>query len=266
MSDDIHEVYAIRYGQHARRSPENFIGGDPHDVLQPLDYFVWAIVGPSGTIVVDTGFDEVMGRRRQRQIVKPVGDGLLALGVAPESVEAVIISHMHYDHCGNYDLFPRARYHLQDREMAYATGRCMCHQQTRLPFEVEDVVAMVRKVFSGRAAFHDGEGEIVPGVTVHHIGGHSMGLQSVRVKTGRGHVVLAADATHLYAHIESGRVFPIVYNVGDVLEGYETLKKLATSPRHIVPGHDPLVLARYPAAKPGLEGWIARVDAEPGDR
>jgi glyoxylase-like metal-dependent hydrolase (beta-lactamase superfamily II) len=266
MSDDIHEVYAIRYGQHARRSPENFIGGDPHDVLQPLDYFVWAIVGPSGTIVVDTGFDEVMGRCRQRQIVKPVGDGLLALGIAPESVEAVIISHMHYDHCGNYDLFPRARYHLQDREMAYATGRCMCHQQTRLPFEVEDVVAMVRKVFSGRAAFHDGEAEIVPGVTVHHIGGHSMGLQSVRVKTRRGHVVLAADATHLYAHFESGRVFPIVYNVGDVLEGYETLKKLATSPRHIVPGHDPLVLARYPAAKPGLEGWIARVDAEPGDR
>jgi glyoxylase-like metal-dependent hydrolase (beta-lactamase superfamily II) len=266
MSDDIHEVYAIRYGQHSRRSPENFIGGDPHDLLQPLDYFVWAIVGPSGTIVVDTGFDEVMGPRRQRQIVKPVGDGLLALGVAPESVEAVIISHMHYDHCGNYDLFPRARYHLQDREMAYATGRCMCHQQTRLPFEVEDVVAMVRKVFSGRAAFHDGEAEIVPGVTVHHIGGHSMGLQSVRVKTRRGHVVLAADATHLYAHFESGRVFPIVYNVGDVLEGYETLKKLATSPRHIVPGHDPLVLARYPAAKPGLEGWIARVDAEPGDR
>jgi len=142
----------------------------------------------------------------------------------------------------------------------------MCHQQTRLPFEVEDVVAMVRKVFSGRAAFHDGEAEIVPGVTVHHIGGHSMGLQSVRVKTRRGHVVLAADATHLYAHVESGRVFPIVYNVGDVLEGYETLKKLATSPRHIVPGHDPLVLARYPAAKPGLEGWIARLDAEPSDR
>jgi hypothetical protein len=43
--EDLHEVYAIRYAHHARRSPENFIGGDPHDVLQPLDYFVWAIVG-----------------------------------------------------------------------------------------------------------------------------------------------------------------------------------------------------------------------------
>ena len=113
------------------------------------------------------------------------------------------------------------------------------------------------------AAFHDGEDQIVPGVTVHHIGGHSKGLQSVRVKTRLGHVVLAADASHLYAHIDGGRVFPLVYNVGEVVEGYETLKKLAAAPRHLVPGHDPLVLARYPAAKPGLEGWIVRLDAEP---
>ena len=114
MSEDIHEVYAIRYGHHARRSPENFIGGDPHDVPQPLDFFVWAILGPSGVIIVDTGFDEAMGRRRQREIVKPVRDGLNALGVAPESVAAVIISHMHYDHCGNYDLFPRAAWGRAD--------------------------------------------------------------------------------------------------------------------------------------------------------
>jgi glyoxylase-like metal-dependent hydrolase (beta-lactamase superfamily II) len=132
-----------------------------------------------------------------------------------------------------------------------------------MPFEADDVVALVRKLFDGRVAFHDGEDEIVPGVTVHHIGGHSKGLQSVRVKTRRGYVVLAADASHLYAHIDSGRVFPITYNVEQVVEGYVTLRKLATSPAHVVPGHDPLVLARYPAAKPGLEGWVVRLDAEP---
>jgi glyoxylase-like metal-dependent hydrolase (beta-lactamase superfamily II) len=265
MTEDLHEVHAIRYGHHSRRSPANFIDGDPHDSLQPLDFFVWVIVGSSGAIVVDTGFDEAMARRRQREMIKPVHDGLKALGIAPEAVETVIVSHLHYDHCGNYDLFPNARYHLQDKEMAYATGRCMCHQALRLPFEADDVVAMVRKVFAGRAVFHSGEDEIVPGVTVHHIGGHSKGLQCVRVKTRRGDVVLAADASHLYAHIDGGRVFPIVYNVAEVLEGYGTLKKLATSPRHIVPGHDPLVLARYPAAKQGLDNWIARLDAEPLD-
>ena len=147
--------------------------------------------------------------------------------------------------------------------MAYATGRCMGHRALRTPFEVEDVIAMVRKVFSGRAVFHDGVGKVAPGVTVHHIGGHSKGLQSVRVKTRCGYVVLAADATHLYAHIDGGRVYPTTYNLEEVVEGYATLKRLATSPRYVVPGHDPLVLQRYPAAKAGLEGWIARLDAEP---
>jgi len=254
MNDDVHEVYAIRYGHHKRNSPENFIGGDPHDVLQPLDFYIWAIVGKSGAIVLDTGFDAV---------IKPADEGLKAIGVDPTQVETVIVSHMHYDHIGNYDLFPRARYHLQDCEMAYATGRCMCHAALRMPFEADDVVAMVRKVFAGRVTFHDGVDEIVPGVTVHHIGGHSKGLQSVRVTTRRGYVVLAADAAHLYAHLESGRIFPITYNVAQVVEGYATLNKLASSPAHVVPGHDPLVLARYPAAKPGLEGWVVRLDAEP---
>ncbi|HEU5275388.1 MAG TPA: N-acyl homoserine lactonase family protein [Xanthobacteraceae bacterium] len=263
MTDDTHEVYAIRYAHHSRRSPANFIDGDPHDVLQPLDYFVWLIKGPAGAIVVDTGFDAAMAERRGRDMTKPMRDGILALGVSPEAIETVIVTHLHYDHCGNYALFPRARYHLQDCEMSYATGRCMCHAALRLPFEADDVVAMVRKVFEGRVEFHDGADEIVPGVTVHHIGGHSKGLQSVRVKTRRGYVMLASDATHLYAHVEGGRVFPITYNVGEVVEGYATLKKLASSPHHVVPGHDPLVLARYPSAGPGLDGWIARLDADP---
>lgn len=262
-SDDVHEIYAIKYGHHNRGASENYIGGDPHNAPEPLDFFVWAIVGPHGTFVVDTGFDEIMAKKRQRTMVKPVGDGLKAIGIAPHSVKNVIVSHLHYDHTGNYDLFPNARYHLQDVEMAYITGRSMCHPHLRLPFEVEDAVSVVRKVFAGRVVFHDGADEIAPGIDVHRIGGHSRGLQCVRVKSRRGPVVLASDTTHLYAHVEQGRVFPITYSVGEVLEGYETLKRLAGAMNRIVPGHDPLVLDRYPAARPGLEGWVARLDVEP---
>jgi glyoxylase-like metal-dependent hydrolase (beta-lactamase superfamily II) len=263
MSEDVHEIYAIRYARHERRSPDNFLGGDPHDILQPIDYFVWAIVGESGTYIVDTGFEEAVGQKRQRELLRPVGDALKAIGINPGEVEHVIISHMHFDHAGNYELFPRARYHVQDAEMEYVTGRCMCHQIIRAPFEVDHVVAMVRKVFAGRVVFHDGVDQLAPGISVHRIGGHSKGLQCVKVKTRRGNVVLASDATHLYEHIEEGRVFPIVYNVGDVLEGYETVKKLADSRHHIIPGHDPAVLDRYPAARTGLEGWVARLDVDP---
>lgn len=187
----------------------------------------------------------------------------MALGIRPDKVDHVIATHMHWDHAGNYDLFPNARYHIQDEEMAYATGRCMCHKMLRIPFSESDVQAMVKKVFAYRCEFHDGPDELAPGISIHKIGGHSKGLQCVRVKTQRGYVVIASDCCHLYSHMDEGRVFPITYSVGDTLEGYKKLTKLASSRHHIVPGHDPDVLKIYPAAAPGLEGWVARLDAEP---
>jgi glyoxylase-like metal-dependent hydrolase (beta-lactamase superfamily II) len=258
-----YELYAIRYAHHDRRASENFIGGDPHDGPMPLDYFLWAIVGGGRTFVLDTGFDGEMAKRRQRHLLRDPGEGLRTIGIDAAKVQDVIISHMHYDHAGNHTLFPNARYHLQDREMRYCTGRHMCHAAMRYPFEPEDVAAMVRRIYSGRVQFHDGDDEIAPGLTVHHVGGHTMGLQVVRAWTRRGWVVLASDASHLYANMEQGRPFPIVYNVGEMLEAYGTMRRLASSPAHIIPGHDPLVLKRYPAARSGLENLVVRVDLEP---
>jgi glyoxylase-like metal-dependent hydrolase (beta-lactamase superfamily II) len=263
MTDDTWEVYAIKYARVSRRSPDNFVGGDAHDVDMPLNYYVWLIAGKNRNIVVDTGFGEEMAKKRGRQILRPVAEGLGALGVAPEKVEDVVITHMHYDHAGNLPLFPRARFHLQDREMEFATGRCMCHAMMRHGYEADDVVHMVRCVFDQRVEFHDGPREIAPGVELHHIGGHTKGLQSVRVRTRRGWVVLASDASHFYAHMEQDRAFPILYNLADMLEGFKTLRRLATSPKHIIPGHDPLVMDRYPAAREEMKDWIVRLDVDP---
>ncbi len=80
--------------------------------------------------------------------------------------------------------------------------------------------------------------------------------------------MLASDATHYYENIETGRPFPIVFDVGAMVEGWETLRALASSPDAIVPGHDPLVLQRYPAASPETaRAWPSgstRAAAEPG--
>jgi glyoxylase-like metal-dependent hydrolase (beta-lactamase superfamily II) len=263
---DMHpyEVYAVRYAHNPRaRRSTNFIGGDPHDGPMPLDYFVWAIKGASQTFILDTGFDEPMGRRRERDFLRSPGEGLHAIGINPDRIEDVILSHMHYDHCGNYELFPNARYHIQDREMAYCTGRCMCHPALRMPFEEDDVIAMIRKLFSGRARFHDGTDELAPGLSVHLIGGHSKGLQVVRVWTRRGWMVLASDASHFYDNMEQGRAYTIVHDHEATLEGYATLRRLASRSDNIIPGHDPLVTRRYPAAAPGLEGVVTRLDADP---
>lgn len=258
-----YEIYAIKYAHHERRASENFLGGDPHDGPMPLDYFVWAIKGADKTWIVDTGFDAAMGKQRSRTHIRCPSEGLKALGIDADKVEDVIITHLHYDHCGSHHLFERARYHVQDKEMFYATGRCMCHPPLRHAFDVEDVVKMVRRLYDGRVAFHDGDEELAPGISVHFVGGHTMGLQMVRVWTKRGWVVLASDAAHLYANMEQVRPFPTVYNVGDMLAGHRRAYALASSRAHVVPGHDPLVLKRYPAPNRALEGIVARLDVEP---
>jgi glyoxylase-like metal-dependent hydrolase (beta-lactamase superfamily II) len=259
---DTYEIYAVQYAHFSRSAAENFIGGDPHEGPMPVAYYVWAIVGSDRTFIFDTGFDEAMGRKRGRTMLRPVEDGLRAIGIETDKVEDVIISHMHFDHAGNHDLFPKARYHVQDTEMAYCTGRCMCHDFLKAPFEPSDVSAMVHKLFHGRVAFHDGESELAPGLSLHKLGGHSKGLQVARVKTRRGWVVLGSDASHFYANFEQYRPFPIVESATDMLNGYTRMRELASSIKHILPGHDPLVLERYPAARDGLDG-VVRVDADP---
>jgi glyoxylase-like metal-dependent hydrolase (beta-lactamase superfamily II) len=257
---DAYEVYAVKYAERDARRPEHFLGGDPHDVPMSMDYFVWAVVGRANTWVVDTGFEGLDAERRGRRLVRSVSEGLALVGVDAATVTDVVLTHLHYDHVGGFRQFPAARFHLQDREMAYATGRHMTRPSLSHGFTAEHVADLVHHVFGGWVVFHDGDAELAPGLSLHHIGGHTLGLQVVRVQTRIGWLVLASDASHYYENMETARPFPIVHDVGQMVEGYTTLRRLAGSPDRIVPGHDPLVLERYPPAAPGLEGIAARLD------
>jgi glyoxylase-like metal-dependent hydrolase (beta-lactamase superfamily II) len=98
---------------------------------------------------------------------------------------------------------------------------------------------------------------------VHLVPGHTPGIQVLRVNTARGAVVLASDTTHYYENMETGRPFATTHDAAKVIKGFEMLRELAASERHIVPGHDPLVVQRYPAASKELAGVALRLDAEP---
>lgn len=262
--DDSYEILAIRYARLASRTRrESFLGIDPHDALPcPLDYYVWVVRNARRTFVVDTGFDHEEGARRGRVLERLPREALAMLGVDAASVEDVVITHLHYDHAGTLDHFPRARLHLQEAEMAYATGRCMSYETLRHPYSVDHVCSMVRQVFAGRVAFHAGDAEIAPGLSVHLIGGHAKGVQAVRVRTARGWVVLASDSAHYYENFLAYRPFIIVHDVEATLRGYDRLRALATSVDHVIPGHDPAVMDRYPAAE-GAPTVACRLDLPP---
>ncbi|MEQ9639530.1 MAG: N-acyl homoserine lactonase family protein [Alphaproteobacteria bacterium] len=265
MSDaETYEVFAIKYGDMTKRfRRDNFIATDDHDAKMPIDYFVWAIRNKNRTIVVDTGFEHKEAKKRGRQVQRTPAQGLAMVGVDAAKVQDVVITHLHYDHAGTLGDFPEATFHIQDKEVNYATGRHMCHDTFGFAYTADHVCDLVRKVFDKKVAFHDGDEEIAPGVSLHLIGGHTMGVQCVRVKTKRGWVVLASDAAHFYENMNAEKPFPLVYNVSDMIAGFAKMHKLAESPKHIIPGHDPLVLKQYAAPKKSMAGIVAKLDVAP---
>ena len=258
-----YEVYAIRYATREARRGDHFIGGDPHDAPMPMDYFTWLIRDANRTVVVDTGFTAEVAAKRKRQFLRCPVEALNLLGVSPDSVEDVILTHLHYDHVGNFHKFAKARFHLQQREMGFTTGPYMKYPRFAHSFEVEDVVGMVRLNFKGRVEMYKGEVAFAPGISLHHTGGHTPGLQVVRVHTQRGWMVLASDASHYYEHIRSNRLFTTAFDLGDMLDAFRTVERLSDSRDHYIPGHDPLVMQLYPAASAALDGIVVRLDVPP---
>ena len=262
--NNVYEIYAIRYGSMDQRvRGDNFISTDRYDQAMPIDYYVWLIKNDERSIVVDTGFDHTEAKGRGRELIHLPREGLAMLGVEAHKVEDVIVTHLHYDHAGTLDDFPAARFHLQEMEMNFATGRHMCQAPLAHAYSAEHVCQMVRKNFEGRVAWHNGSREIAPGISVHLIGGHTMGVQCVKVKTKRGDVVLASDAAHFYENIQKPSPFPIVHNVADMIDGFAKMRDLASSEHHIIPGHDPLVRQRYAAPSADLAGIVSRLDIDP---
>jgi glyoxylase-like metal-dependent hydrolase (beta-lactamase superfamily II) len=244
-----HRVYAIKYGRLERKARTNFINppGD-HEADMPMDYFLWLILCDSGRkIVVDTGYSARVAEQRGRTMLRHPAVGLARMGVDPALVEDVVITHLHYDHAGNVDAFPGARFWLQESEMQFTTGKYMCHDFFRLAYEREDIVAKVNALFANRLKLVDGDIEMEPGVSLHHVGGHTAGLQMVRVETEAGPVVLASDLCHYYANLELAQPFPIVYSPTQLMDSFARAKSFVKDGGWLVPGHDPLVMQRFRA-------------------
>jgi glyoxylase-like metal-dependent hydrolase (beta-lactamase superfamily II) len=245
--DQRFEVFAVRYASRAGRRGQHFLGYDERwDEAHPTAYYVWLAVSPQRAVVVDAGLDP------DREVhldgltfhCSPA-DGVAALGVDPADVDHVVLSHLHYDHTGTVARFPRARRVVQHAEAAYWSGPVAKRIARERWLVSEDDLHEILGA-RDRLDIADGDRELAPGLSVHLVGGHTAGMQLVRVWTARGWVVLASDAAHFYENLEEDRPFPILHSTPAMYAGFDRARELAGSADLVVPGHDPEVFARFP--------------------
>jgi glyoxylase-like metal-dependent hydrolase (beta-lactamase superfamily II) len=249
------EILAVKYATVDRARQSNFLNpvdGDP-DAPMALDFFVWLVVGHGTVLLVDTGFSSASALVRNRQYLVSPMESVRRLGYTMEEVKDVVITHLHYDHAGNLGAFPNAKLWVQDREVRYATGDCMCDPKQNHFFSTDDVACLINQ---GNVQLVDGFHELRDGIELHRVGGHTDGLQVVRVRTARGWVVLASDAAHYRENLLKDNPFPAIYNLDDMLLGYARIRELADGEENIVPGHDPQVCVRFPSVGvPGVHAY-----------
>jgi glyoxylase-like metal-dependent hydrolase (beta-lactamase superfamily II) len=251
----VYEVFAIRYAS-IPDFPVNALiaGADPQRKLS-IAMTVWLIRGNGRNILVDSGFYrpqffkqfKVEGFIQASEAVSQPGIMLAGQpALTPEDITDVVITHMHWDHADGMDLFPRARIWLQKDEYTYYTGEAWQSQRTHGGIDPDDVLAAVKLNLAGRVSLVNGDAqEILPGITCYIGGKHTFQSQYVGVKTKAGTVILASDNMYLYENLEKHVPIAQTLDAASNLRAQDRMKQLTTSPRLIVPGHDPAVFEKF---------------------
>ena len=247
----MYEVYALKYGERDTTACQFFHRESSHRTLT-LHYFVWLILGGPHPILVDTGFrDDDAQARGIRNYVSPA-EVVARAGVKPGDVPLALITHLHYDHWAGHSLFPNAEFWVQKEEVAFWTGPFARYPAFNQSANVGALAGLVTLNYAKRVRIIEGDREVLPGIRVHRVGGHTAGLQIVSVDTARGPVVLTSDASHFYHNVETGQPVQIITNLPEMLAAFETIHALAGASRLIVAGHDPQVAERFTTIEPGF--------------
>lgn len=247
-----YEVTAVRYGAMRARKSALFYRfesyGDP-DAEVEMAYYFWLLRSGERTILIDSGFHPDAGRRRGRSCLVTPLEALSALGVAPESVSTVIVTHFHYDHIGNLGAFPHAELIVPQLELEFWTDPVSRREQFASHVEEPEIDRIVRAQSEGRVRTTAGEEEILPGVVAISAGGHSPGQQITTVKTTAGTAVLTSDAVHFYEELRLDRPFGVIADLAAMYRAYDRINEICEEgDAVVVPGHDPKVMERFAPA------------------
>ncbi|MGH3343151.1 MAG: N-acyl homoserine lactonase family protein [Carbonactinosporaceae bacterium] len=263
MTPGRHEVLTVRYGTRATCASQVYLNwfqyGEPDHPLD-MDYYFWLIRGGGRVVLVDTGFTPEVGARRGRTTTVPPLKALQRLGLRPDQVDTVVVTHGHYDHTGHVFAFPDAELVMSGHEVDFWAGRYARRGQFAHATERSDLELLVRLDLQGRVRRVSGREEVAPGVAVREVGGHTPGQLVVEVDAEQGPVVLASDAVHYYDELERDRPFVVVADLEAMYAGFDTVAELASAPGAVlVPGHDPLVMRRFAPVDEASPGLAVRV-------
>jgi glyoxylase-like metal-dependent hydrolase (beta-lactamase superfamily II) len=247
----VYQIYALKCGERDTTACEFFYREPSHDRIT-LHFFVWLILGGPHPVLVDTGFGEDDAKARGlRGYVSPA-EMLGRMGIRAEEIPTALITHLHWDHWAGYRHFPAAEFWIQRDEVAFWTGAVARYDAFKMSANPGALSELVRLNYANRVRMVHGDREVLPGLRVHRIGGHTAGLQIVSVETAKGPVVLTSDASHFYRNVERFQPVQIITSLPEMLDAFETIDELAGKERLVVAGHDPAVATRFKEEKPGV--------------
>jgi glyoxylase-like metal-dependent hydrolase (beta-lactamase superfamily II) len=246
-----YEIYALKYAGPLISQVAMVFWNEGWDERIDRNYYLWVIKGRGETIVVDTGTGTTFAAKLQlKNYVNPV-DVLARMGVTGSNVTRVIITHMHFDHVGGMEMFPRAFpnaiFYVQRKEFDFWTRNPIAK---RRPFAwLSDELAnraVAALEGTNRLKIVRGDQQIVPGIELLLAPGHTIGLQAVSVHTQKGCAIVASDCAHIWKNIKEDNPSSLITDMIAWMESYDKLRERGSSLDLIFPGHDVMMLDNYP--------------------
>jgi len=247
------QVFAIRYATVHAFPVRYLVAGADTTRTTDIAMMFWLLKGPEGRrVLVDAGFyrPKFLDAWKPADFVRP-SEAVRRAGFAPDSITDVIVTHVHWDHVDGVDLFHNARVWIQREEYEYyvGAGGAALHDA----IDSLDAAMLARLHHAGRVKLVDGDAkEILPGITAYTGGKHTYASQYVGVHTAKRTVVVASDNVYLYENLDRHAAIAQTLDDASNLAAQDRMRRIASSPRLIVPGHDPAVFQRFHAVHPGV--------------
>lgn len=235
----MYTVDAFQVGRWIDPEPRILYLGDVTKNVEIASYF-FLVRGGGFVLMVDTGYDLDTGREVNPVLEQDPGLDTLShldrAGVDPDAVDAVVLTHLHWDHCSpTLAAFGNACIYVQKRELD-AVLRPSHPWFGR--FAYVETVRKLETAWRGRVTVLDGDATIREGLRCMRLGGHTPGLQALLVATRAGTTAVASDVTILARNIEED--IPVGFNC-NIEECFLGMRRLRTEADHVLPGHDPAV-------------------------